>query len=82
MLPTQGSLPLSGYCNLYDIVVPKDHLLRRLNDLCGNFDFIFDELKGKYCLDNGRMASDPRMLFKYLMLKVIYNLSDVDVQNE
>ena len=79
MLPTQGSLPLSGYCDLYDIVVPKDHLLRRLNDLCGNFDFIFDELKGKYCLDNGRMASDPRMLFKYLMLKVIYNLSDVDV---
>lgn len=64
---------------MYDIVVPKDHLLRRLNDLCGNFDFIFDELKNKYCQDNGRMASDPRMLFKYLMLKVIYNLSDVDV---
>lgn len=79
MLPTQGLLPLSGYCDLYDIVVPKDHLLRRLNDLCGNFDFIFDELKNKYCQDNGRMASDPRMLFKYLMLKVIYNLSDVDV---
>ncbi len=79
MLPTQGSLPLSGYCDLYDIVVPKDHLLRRLNDLCGNFDFIFDELKNKYCQDNGRMALDPRILFKYLMLKVIYDLSDVDV---
>lgn len=79
MLPNQGSLPLSAYADLYDIIVPKDHLLRRLNELCGNFDFILDELMDKYCLDNGRTAADPRMLFKYLMLKVIYDLSDVDV---
>ena len=79
MLSQQDRLPLSGYSDLYDKVVPKGHLLRRLNDLCGNFDFIYDELKGKYCPDNGRMASDPRMLFKYLILKVVYDLSDVDV---
>lgn len=79
MLSPQGNLPLSGYCDLYDIVVPKGHLLRRLNELCGDFGFIYDELKDKYCPDNGRMASDPRMLFKYLVLKVIYDLSDVDV---
>lgn len=79
MLSEQGNLPLSGYCDLYDIVVPEGHLLRRLNVLCDNFDFIYDELKDKYCMDNGRMASDPRMLFKYLVLKVIYDLSDVDV---
>jgi len=79
MLPNQGSLRLSEYSNLYDIVVPKDHVLRKLNALCENFDFIYDDLKSKYCLDNGRMAEDPRMLFKYLMLKVMYSLSDVDV---
>ena len=79
MLPTQGSIQFSGYTDLYDIVVPQDHELRRLNALCENFDFIYEELKDKYCLDNGRMAEDPRMLFKYLLLKVIDNLSDVDV---
>lgn len=79
MLPTQGSIQFSGYTDLYDIVVPQDHELRKLNSLCENFNFIFEELKDKYCLDNGRMAEDPRMLFKYLLLKVIDNLSDVDV---
>lgn len=79
MLPTQGSIQFSGYTDLYDIVVPQDHELRKLNSLCENFDFIYEELKDKYCLDNGRMAEDPRMLFKYLLLKVIDNLSDVDV---
>lgn len=79
MLPAQGSIQFSGYPDLYDIVVPKDHELRRLNALCGDFDFIYDELRDKYCLDNGRMAEDPRTLFKYLLLKVIDNLSDVDV---
>lgn len=79
MLPIQGSIQFSAHSDLYDIVVPKNHELRRLNELCGNFDFIYDELKDKYCLDNGRVAEDPRMLFKYLLLKSIYNLSDVDV---
>ena len=79
MIPYQGSISLSSYSELYDLIVPKDHFLRRLNDLCGNFDFIMDELRDKYCPDNGRMAADPRMLFKYLILKVVYNLSDVDV---
>lgn len=79
MLLNQGSLSLSAYSDLYDIVVPQDHLLRKLNSLCDNFDFIFEELQTKYCPDNGRAAIDPRMLFKYLMLKVIYTLSDIDV---
>ena len=79
MLPIQGSIQFTGYTYLYDIVVPQDHELRKLNALCENFDFIYEELKDKYCLDNGRMAEDPRMLFKYLLLKVIDNLSDVDV---
>lgn len=51
MLPTQGSIQFSGYTDLYDIVVPQDHELRKLNALCENFDFIYEELKDKYCLD-------------------------------
>lgn len=33
----------------------------------------------KYCLDNGRNAVPPIRMFKYLLLKTIYDLSDVDV---
>ena len=41
-----------------------------------DFSFIYDELKNKYCLDNGRNAKNPILLFKYLLLKYLYNLSD------
>ena len=33
MLSQQQELPLSEYSSLYDIVVPQDNLLRRINDL-------------------------------------------------
>lgn len=78
MLHKQDSLPLSAYSTLYDIVVPKDNLLRQMKEVV-DFSFVYHELKEKYCLTNGRTAIDPIRLFKYLLLKVIYDLSDVDV---
>ena len=39
----------------------------------------YEELKNKYCLDNGRNAVPPIRMFKYLLLKSIFDLSDVDV---
>lgn len=44
-----------------------------------DFSFVYDELKDKYCHDNGRNAIDPIRMFKYLLLKSIYDLSDVDL---
>lgn len=78
MLVNQESLMLSAYADLYDMVVPKDNMLRRMNDLV-DFSFVLEELKDKYCLDNGRNAIPPIRMFKYLLLKVIYDISDVDV---
>ncbi|MGJ9460714.1 IS1182 family transposase [Oceanobacillus sp. CF4.6] len=78
MLVNQESLMLSAYANLYDMVVPKDNMLRRMNELV-NFSFVVEELKEKYCLDNGRNAVPPIRMFKYVLLKVIYDISDVDV---
>lgn len=78
MIQTQQAMILSQYLTLYDLVVPKDNLLRKINELV-DFSFIFNELKDKYCLDNGRNAIDPIRMFKYLLLKAIYDLSDVDV---
>jgi transposase len=78
MLDQQQRMVLSPYMAIYDIVVPKDNILRKIKELI-DFDFILDELIDKYCLDNGRNAISPIRMFKYLLLKSIYNLSDVDV---
>ena len=54
--------------DIYDLVVPKDNLLRKIN-----------ELLDRYCLDNGRNAISPIRMFKYLLLKSIFDISDIDV---
>lgn len=78
MIEQQERMILSSYRDIYDLVVPKDNLLRKINELI-DFTFIYDELIGKYCLDNGRNAVSPIRMFKYLLLKSIFDLSDVDV---
>lgn len=78
MISNQETLTLSPYIAIYDLVVPKDNLLRQINELV-DFTFVIDELKDKYCLDNGRNAIPPIRMFKYLLLKSIFDLSDVDV---
>ena len=78
MLPIQQTIQFSDYSDLYDLIIPQDNLLRRISDLV-DFSFIQKELMDKYCQDNGRMAESPVMMFKYLLLKTIYDISDVDV---
>ncbi len=78
MIQKQQSIVFSPFMAIYDLVVPKDNLLRKINELV-DFSFVYDELKDKYCMDNGRNAIDPIRMFKYLLLKTIYDLSDIDV---
>lgn len=78
MIEQQQKLVLSPYMEIYELVVPKDNLLRQIKELV-DFKFVYDELIDKYCLDNGRNAVPPIRMFKYLLLKAIYDLSDVDV---
>ena len=78
MLEQQQKLVLSPFMDIYDIVVPKDNLLRKINELI-DFSFVYEELIDKYCLDNGRSAVSPIWLFKYLLLKSIFDLSDIDI---
>ena len=72
----QPSLEL--YSDFYDKIIPKDNLLRQIKETV-DFRFIYEELERKYCPTNGRKAESPVKLFKYLLLKCITNLSDVDV---
>ena len=78
MIEQQQKLMLSPYMEIYELVIPKDNLLRQIKELV-DFSFIYDELLANYCLDNGRNAVPPIRMFKYLLLKSIYDLSDVDV---
>lgn len=72
-------IDVSPYSTLCDIVVPKTHFLRQLMEFC-DFSFIYDELEKNYQPDFGcRSYSLLIMMFKYLLLKDIYKLSDVDV---
>lgn len=78
MLLKQQTIQFSAHSSLYDLIVPKENILRKINDLI-DFSFIYDELLNKYCTTNGRMAESPVRMFKYLLLKTIYTVSDVDV---
>ena len=78
MVEQQQKLALSPYMDIYELVIPKDNLLRQIKELV-DFGFIYEELIDKYCLDNGRSAVLPVRMFKYLLLKSVYDLSDIDV---
>jgi transposase len=78
MLKRQIEMVLSPHLEIYDLVIPKDNMLRKINELI-DFTFIYVELVTAYCPDNGRGAIDPVRMFKYLLLKVINELSDIDV---
>ena len=78
VLLKQQKIQFSAHSTLYDLIIPKENILRKINDLI-DFSFIYDELLNKYCTTNGRMAGSPVRMFKYLLLKTIYTVSDVDV---
>jgi hypothetical protein len=76
MIQKQQSMIFSPFMAIYDLVVPKDNLLREINELI-DFSFVYDELKANYSLTNGRKAIDSIRMFN--LLKSIYDLSDIDV---
>ncbi|WP_139193064.1 hypothetical protein, partial [Anaerobacillus alkalilacustris] len=43
MIPNQQAMSLSPYMALYDIIVPKDNMLRKINELI-DFSFVYNEL--------------------------------------
>lgn len=78
MFVQQQRVQFSAYSDLYNLITPKENIFRKIIELI-DFSFIYDELLNKYCLNNGRNAKSPIRMFKYLLLKSIYALSDVDV---
>jgi transposase len=54
-------------------LVPSNHLLRDI-DRAISFDFIYDEVKELYCLDNGRPSIDPVVLFKIILIQFLFGI--------
>ena len=78
MLGDYGQTRLSEYAHIYDILIPRDNIFRRMNEEI-DFSFVRRELRDKYSAGMGRSAEDPVRMFKYLMLKAMHPASDVDL---
>ena len=78
MLNLNKQLKFSAFTGIYDTVIPKNHLLRKIAE---NIDFSFvNKLMEKcYCIDFGRPAYEPELILKTLFLKLLYDLSDREV---
>lgn len=75
MLRIDGQLKLSEYQTIYDLVVPENHILRKIAEEI-DFTFVNKMLEASYCKNFGRPAKEPEMMFKILFLKRMYDLSD------
>ena len=71
----QMELNFSKYIELYDIVIKEDNMWRQLNDMV-SFSFVYEELKDKYSSTMGRTSVDVIRMFKYLLLKSYFKVSD------
>ena len=71
----QLSFCLSSHASLYNLLIDKNNFWRQLKDMV-DFSFVYDELKDKYSSTMGRKAEDVIRMFKYLLLKNYYKLSD------
>ena len=78
MLGDYRQTRLSEYTRIYDILIPRDHIFRRMNEEI-DFSFVRKELEDKYSAGMGRSAEDPVRMFKYLMLKAMHPASDEDL---
>lgn len=71
----QIELNFSKYSELYDIVIKPDNFWKQLSDMV-DFTFVYEELKDKYSSTMGRTCEDIIRMFKYLLLKSYFKLSD------
>lgn len=59
-----------------DDLVPKNHMLRKI-DRAIDWSFIYDLVKDKYCLDNGRQSIDPVTLIKIPIIQYLFGIKSM-----
>ncbi len=71
----QLNISFSKHKELYDLLIEKNNFWRQLEEMV-DFSFVVDMLKDKYSTTMGRTAEDVIRMFKYLLLKQYFKLSD------
>ncbi|NNV01915.1 transposase, partial [Brevibacillus sp. MCWH] len=56
-----------------DELVPQDHLVRKIENAI-DFSFIYDLVKDRYSLDNGRPSIDPVVLIKMVLIQYLFGI--------
>lgn len=56
-----------------DELVPQDHLVRKIENAI-DFSFIYDLVKDRYSLDNGRPSIDPVVLIKMVFIQYLFGI--------
>ena len=74
-LNNQLEISFSKYTELYNILIPKENFWKQLNDMV-DFSFVVEMIKDKYSSTMGRTSEDVIRMFKYLLLKSYFKLSD------
>lgn len=54
-------------------LVPEDHMLRKIENAI-DWNFIYELVKDKYCVDNGRPSIDPVALIKIPIIQYLYGI--------
>ena len=73
MLTKTGDIQSKMEVVIIDNLIQEDHILRKI-DKCIDFDFIYDIVEDKYCLDNGRPSIDPVVLFKMIFVGYLFGI--------
>ena len=71
----QTTFRFSKHHELYDILIKSDNFWKQINEMV-DFSFVYEELKDKYSSTMGRTAEDVIRMFKFLLLKSYFKLSD------
>lgn len=65
--------------SIYDMLIEDDDVFEKILKLF-DFSFIYDEVKGFYCDDNGRPPYDPIRLYKASLVQRLKRLSDPEME--
>jgi transposase, IS5 family len=82
MIETRDSSQKSFFGNyVCDKIVSKEHILRKI-DSAIDLSFVTELCRDAYCLNNGRPAWSPLLMFKVVFLQFLYDLSDYVIEDE
>ena len=75
MLNLTKQLKLTAYAGIYETVVPKDHILRKIAEQI-DFSFVNEQMVDTYSIELGRPAKEPELMLKLQFLKLMHDSSD------